>query len=116
MEFPTGHGDGYLDVRSDDENAYALRVVGNSMHPRIKSGELVLIEPNHPYLNGDEVLVKTKDGTCMIKEFIYLRDGQYRFDSVNSEYPPVFLDENEVIKVHYVAGIIKSSKYLDLPY
>ncbi|HHO8155178.1 TPA: helix-turn-helix transcriptional regulator [Pseudomonas aeruginosa] len=116
MEFPTGHGDGYLDVRSDDENAYALRVVGNSMHPRIKSGELVLIEPNHPFLNGDEVLVKTRDGKCMIKEFIYLRDGQYRFDSVNSEYPPVFLDESEVEKIHYVAGIIKSSKYLDLPH
>ncbi|WP_314407391.1 S24 family peptidase [Pseudomonas kuykendallii] len=114
MEYPTGHGDGYLDIHSDDKNAYALRVVGNSMHPRIKNGEFVLVEPNHPYLHGDEVLVRTHDGKSMIKEFIYHRDGQYRFDSVNDGYPPVFLEESLVSKIHFVAGILKSSRYIDL--
>lgn len=114
LDYPTGHGDGYIDIFSDDPNAYGLKVVGSSMHPRIKSGEFVLIEPNHPYQAGDEVLVKTKDGMAMVKEFIYFRDGQYRFDSISDGYPPVFLDEQAVEKIHYVAAILKSSKYIDI--
>lgn len=111
MDYPAGHGDGFLEIPSDDESAYALRVVGSSMHPRIKNGEYVLIEPGHQYLPGDEVLVRTKDGRAMVKEFIYAREGQHRFDSISDGYPPVFLDDEDVMAVHYVAGILKASKY-----
>lgn len=114
MDYPAGHGDGYIDITSDDPNAYGLKVVGSSMHPRIKNGEFVLIEPNHPYQSGDEVLVKTKDGRAMVKEFIYRRDGQFRFDSISDGYPPIFLDEQSVEKIHYVSAILKSSKYIDI--
>ncbi|OLU23329.1 peptidase S24 [Pseudomonas sp. PA15(2017)] len=115
MDYPAGHGDGYLNVNSDDKNAYGLRVVGSSMHPRIKDGEYVLIEPNHAYLNGDEVLVQTLDGQSMIKEFIYHRDGQYRFDSVNSGFPPLIIDQTKISKIHYVAGILKASRHIPEP-
>lgn len=114
MDYPAGHGDGYIDISSSDENAYGLKVVGSSMHPRIKNGEFVLIEPNHPYQTGDEVLVKTKDGRAMVKEFIYLRDGQYRLDSISDGYPPIFIDADQVEKIHYVAAILKSSKHIDI--
>jgi phage repressor protein C with HTH and peptisase S24 domain len=107
--FPTGHGDEYLDINTKDKNAYGLRVVGSSMMPRIRSGEYVLIEPGHPYHAGDEVMVKTADGRAMIKEFIYHRDGHYRFDSVNSNHPPIIIEESQVDKIHYVAAILKSS-------
>lgn len=111
LDFPVGHGDGYLHIYSDDPNAYGLRVIGDSMHPRIKSGEYVLIEPNKIYITGDEVMVQTHDGRSMIKEFIYLRDGVYRFDSVNQDHSPLHLDQNEVSKVHLVGGILKSSRF-----
>lgn len=111
LDFPVGHGDGYLHIYSDDPNAYGLRVIGDSMHPRIKSGEYVLIEPNKIYITGDEVMVQTHDGRSMIKEFIYLRDGVYRFDSVNQDHSPLHLNQNEVSKVHLVGGILKSSRF-----
>ncbi|WLH08305.1 XRE family transcriptional regulator [Pseudomonas lurida] len=111
LDFPTGHGDGYLHIYSDDPNAYGLRVMGDSMHPRIKNGEYVLIEPNKNYVTGDEVMVQTFDGRSMIKEFIYLRDGIFRFDSVNRDHSPLHLDQNEVSKVHLVGGILKSSRF-----
>ncbi len=114
LDYPPGHGDGYIDIVSSDPDAYGLKMVGSSMHPRIKSGEFVLIEPNHRYQTGDEVLVKTTDGRAMVKEFIYFRDGQYRFDSISDGYPPIFLDEHLVEKVHYVAAILKASKYIDI--
>lgn len=111
LDFPVGHGDGYLYIYSDDPNAYGLRVIGDSMHPRIKSGEYVLIEPNKAFVTGDEVMVQTYDGRSMIKEFIYLRDGVYRFDSVNQDHSPIHLDQNDVSKVHLVGGILKSSRF-----
>lgn len=111
LDFPVGHGDGYLHIHSDDPNAYGLRVIGDSMHPRIKSGEYVLIEPNKMYITGDEVMVQTQDGRSMIKEFIYLRDGVYRFDSVNQDHSPLHLDQHDVSKVHLVGGILKSSRF-----
>lgn len=111
LDFPVGHGDGYLHIYSDDPNAYGLRVIGDSMHPRIKSGEYVLIEPNKVFITGDEVMVQTQDGRSMIKEFIYLRDGVYRFDSVNQDHSPLHLDQNDVSKVHLVGGILKSSRF-----
>lgn len=114
LDYPAGHGDGYIDIVSSDPNAYGLKVVGNSMHPRIKNGEFVLIEPNHPYRTGDEVLIRTTDGRSMVKEFIYHRDGQYRLDSISDGYPPLFLDEQLIENIHYVAAILKPSKYMDI--
>ena len=112
LDFPPGHGDGYLNIHSDDPDAYGLKVTGDSMLPRIKNGEYVLIEPNKSYFSGDEVMVRTVAGRTMIKEFIYLRDGMYRLDSVNAEHMPIHIAESEVLDIHLVGGILKSSRFL----
>ncbi|QWE81231.1 S24 family peptidase [Pseudomonas donghuensis] len=113
LEFPSEQGEGYIDIVSPDASAYSLKVVGNSLHPRIKNGEYVLIEPGCPYRTGDEVLVTTVDGKAMVKEYIYHREGQYRFDSISDGSPPTFLDERFVAKIHFLAAILKASKHLD---
>lgn len=112
LDFPVGHGDGYLNIHSDDPEAYGLKVTGDSMLPRIKNGEFVLIEPNKSFYSGDEVMVRTSAGRTMIKEFIYLRDGMYRLDSVNAEHPPIHIAESDVMEIHLVGGILKSSRFL----
>jgi len=111
LEHPVGSGDGYLDIPSNDRNAYAVRVMGDSMHPRIRSGEFVICEPNHPYGPGDEVLVKTTDGRSMVKEFLYQRDGQLVLNSVNDGHARLSLPEDHVEKIHYVAAIVKSARW-----
>ncbi|MCP1518722.1 phage repressor protein C with HTH and peptisase S24 domain [Pseudomonas migulae] len=112
LDFPPGHGDGYLNIHSDDPDAYGLKVTGDSMLPRIKNGEFVLIEPNKNYYSGDEVMVRTASGRTMIKEFIYLRDGMYRLDSVNAEHAPIHIAESDIMEIHLVGGILKSSRFL----
>ncbi|MBC3436081.1 helix-turn-helix transcriptional regulator [Pseudomonas sp. BW16M2] len=112
LDFPAGHGDGYLNIHSDDPKAYGLKVTGDSMHPRIKNGEYVLVEPSKAYFSGDEVMVRTTNGRTMIKEFIYLRDGMYRFDSVNAEHAPIHIAEDEIEHIHLVGGILKSSRFM----
>ena len=114
LDFPVGHGDGYIQIYSGDPNAYALKVVGDSMQPRIRSGEFVLIEPNRGFVSGDEVLVKTVDGRSMIKVFMYRRDGEYRLLSVNDAHPPTTLREAEIEIIHPVGAILKGSRYIEL--
>lgn len=82
------------------------------MHPRIKNGEYVLVEPSKRFHTGDEVLVRTTNGRTMIKEYIYLRDGMYRFDSVNADHAPIHVAEDEIEHIHLVGGILKSSRFM----
>lgn len=111
--YPPGFGDGCLRIQSDDPDAYGLRVYGDSMSPRIKHGEFVVIEPNQPPVRYEEVLVKTVDGRKMIKVFAGYTEGYYRFDSVNEDHKPIHLAAEEVEAIHYVAGILKKSRYFE---
>lgn len=114
MGYPPGGGDGYLKIYSDDPDAYALRVVGSSMEPRIRSGEFVLVEPGNGYVAGDEVLIKTTDGQSMIKVFMYHRDGEVRLLSVNDAHPPLTVPEASITKIHPVGAIVKASRLVEL--
>ncbi|MEY0630017.1 XRE family transcriptional regulator, partial [Providencia rettgeri] len=66
---------GWLKIYSDDKDAYGLKVKGDSMWPRIQSGEYVVVEPNTSVRSGDEVFVRTFEGHNMIKIFNKTRDG-----------------------------------------
>jgi phage repressor protein C with HTH and peptisase S24 domain len=111
LEYPTGYGDGHVIYPSKDRNAYALRVKGDSMRPRIKPGEFVVIEPNSTVTPGDEVLVKTKDGRQMIKVLASRRRGQIELSSVNNDYQPLTFEESEIESISLVAGIVTSTLY-----
>lgn len=104
---------GWLKIYSDDKDAYGLKVKGDSMWPRIQSGEYVVVEPNTSVRSGDEVFVRTVDGHNMIKVFNKTRDGDYQFTSINNAHKPITLDPSQVDKMHYVAAIVKPTKYID---
>ena len=109
LSYPVGHGDGYLNWPTKDGNAYAVRCKGESMKPRIRHGEFAVLEPNHPYVAGDEVLVKDVDGRVMIKQLAYIRDGMVHLDSVNESFQRISIEEEKVFASHYVAGIAKAA-------
>ncbi|ELY3856770.1 helix-turn-helix transcriptional regulator [Providencia rettgeri] len=104
---------GWLKIYSDDKDAYGLKVKGDSMWPRIQSGEYVVVEPNTSVRSGDEVFVRTVDGHNMIKVFNKTRDGDYQFTSINNAHKPITLEPSQVDKMHYVAAIVKPTKYID---
>lgn len=111
LEYPVGHGDGWVDWPSRDPNAYAVRCKGDSMKPRIKHGEFVVVEPNRAVVAGDEVLVKSKDGRVMVKQLAYIREGLVYLDSVNEAYPRFSIAQDEIELLHYVAGIARSAQW-----
>lgn len=114
LEYPVGEGDGYIWWPSRDEDVYALKCQGDSMTPRIKHGEYVIIEPNHEIKNGDEVLVVTDEDQVMVKIYAYEQGGRLTLYSVNENHEPINLYQENIRKMHYMAGIAKESLVLDL--
>ncbi len=110
-QYPVGFGDGYVSWPSTDPDAFAIKCAGDSMKPRIKDGEYVIVEPNHQYFPGDEVLVISKQEEVMVKIFLYERGNEIMIMSVNEEHPPIRFNINEIEHIYYVAGIAKPSLY-----
>jgi phage repressor protein C with HTH and peptisase S24 domain len=51
-----------------DENAYALKIAGDSMEPTFRDGTIIIVSPAATVRRGDRVVVKTRDGEVMVKE------------------------------------------------
>ncbi len=75
-DFPTGQGFEFVDCPSDvsDENAFALKIAGNSMEPVIPDGSTVIIAPNLAPREGKPVVVKRENGEVTCK--VYQRRGE----------------------------------------
>lgn len=106
LEHAPGHGDGAITYPARDTQSYAVRVRGDSMRPRIKAGEFIVAEPNHECQPGDDVVVVLRDGQRMVKELLYVRDGEATFGSINNGHPNITVPVADIEKMHYVAAII----------
>lgn len=106
LGYPAGHGDSYLDVPSKDKNAYALRVRGSSMAPRIYEGEVVLVEPNHQCIPGDEVVVRLRNTETMVKIFISDRGGDITLASIGTD-ERIVVPRDELRFMHFVCGVFR---------
>jgi phage repressor protein C with HTH and peptisase S24 domain len=109
--YPVGIGEGYVEFFSRDPGAYALRVQGDSMSPTIRSGWFVIVEPNSEHLPGSYVVICTKNERCMVKEFLFERNGDFAFASVNDSYGRMTLRQDEIEKIHSVSAIITPQKF-----
>ena len=105
-DYPVGEGSHFVPSYSQDKNAYALRVRGDSMRPRIKSGEFVVVEPNIAAQPGDDVVVKLTDGRALVKELQWVRDGDASFGSINNGIPPMTIPLSEIDKIHRISAIV----------
>lgn len=56
-------------------DAFGVRVAGESMYPRLFSGETVIAERNVPPVRNREVVVELTDGTGLVKEYRGQKDG-----------------------------------------
>jgi len=106
----TGAGDGHIEIQTRDPNAYCLRVRGMSMHPAIRDGWYVLIEPNGITREGEYVLLKLNDGRKMVKEFLFRRGDAVQVMSVNGE-ERFSVDYAELHDMQPVGAVVSPSKW-----
>lgn len=85
---PPGNGDEWISTTARvGPNAFALRVRGDSMEPKIPDGAIVIIDPARAWAHGSIVLAKrTADQQATLKQLWY--DGaEPKLRPLNERYP-----------------------------
>ena len=105
--------EGWVETYSRDEDAYALRLKGDSMAPAIRNGWIAVCEPNHRLVPGEYVMVTTTDGQSMVKELLFENEESVSLMSVNAAYGERrSIAWADIEKIHYVGNILAPSKVL----
>ena len=105
--------EGWVETYSRDEDAYALRLKGDSMAPAIRNGWIAVCEPNHRLVPGEYVMVTTIDGQSMVKELLFENEESVSLMSVNAAYGERrSIAWADIEKIHYVGTILAPSKIL----
>lgn len=95
---------------------WAITVRGESMYPRVNSGDIVIFDPHTAewIRNGEMYVVVTRDNHSMIKRVTELpptEDGsrRFRFISENPDqtlYAPIEIDAQNIIAIYPVRGFL----------
>lgn len=98
------HGDRYVEVVTNDLRAYALRVAGDTMSPRLMEGEWVVMEPSVQASPGDDVLVKTRDGAVMLGQLVCWHNENLILGSISVAFKRTTRHRSDVDYVHVVGA------------
>lgn len=109
LEYPVGQGDGFFEHPTADPDAYVLKVKGDSMHPAIRSGWYVLVEPHGTIQQGEYVLVKLTDGRSTVKELLWHKNGEYGLLATAND-ARLTVSEAEVEGIYPIAAVLPPSK------
>ena len=90
---------------------FGLRIKGNSMYPKLESGDIVIVKKQSVADNGDVVIamVNGDDATCKR----YKRtDAGIMLTSDNSEYSPMFYTNEQIqsLPVNIIGKVVESRK------
>lgn len=110
LEYPVGIADDYIrcpDVH--DANAFAVRVVGDSMEPKFHEGDIVVFSPAVEVRNGDDCFVRfSSPHETTFKRVFFQDDNQVRLQPRNENYPPLIVDGKRINGLY--RAIIRSER------
>ena len=94
-------------LSGEDEYAY-LKVVGDSMYPEFKAGDLVLVKCQPTVESGSYAIVMVDDELGVVKRVIYGNEF-IELQSVNPMYPPRRFEGEDVSRIR-IFGAVKGMK------
>lgn len=88
LDYPPSVADEYVRCPDmHDPQAFAARVVGDSMEPAYHEGDIVVFSPNSSARNGDDCFVRFDDDGTTFKRFYQDSEQTIRLQPLNSKYP-----------------------------
>ncbi len=104
LDYPVGVADDYVRCPDlHDPNAFAVRVVGDSMEPKFCEGDIVVFSPAAEVHNGDDCFVRFKmPHETTFKRIFFENDNTIRLQPRNERYSPF------IIKGKRVNGIYRA--------
>lgn len=98
LDYPAGIADDYVrcpDV--NDPNCFAVRVVGDSMEPKFREGDIVIFSPAAEVHSGDDCFIRfIMPHETAFKRVFFEQDNKLRLQPRNEKYPPVIVDGKRV--------------------
>ncbi len=110
LDYPAGIADDYVRCPDlHDTNAFAVRVVGDSMEPRYREGDIVVFSPAAEVHNGDDCFIRfSMPHETTFKRVFFESDDKVRLQPRNEKYPPIIVDGKRVDGLY--RAIIKYEK------
>ena len=106
--FPVGGGWDEVEVPGvADENAYALRITGDSMEPVYRDGDIIVVAPNVMTRVGDRVVVRLKNGEVLAKELRRRTENEITLRSFNPDHDERVVPLQDVV---WMARIVWASQ------
>ena len=92
---PAGISDTYLSKPHGlkDQNAFGIRIEGDSMRPAFKRGHMVIVSPNMECQNGDVVVADLKKNGKILGE-IHRKNGEITLKKYNAD--DIIIPEKEL--------------------
>lgn len=104
--YPAGMAESWEDCPYDhSERSVCLRVVGDSMSPEYREGELILVDPAIEAGHGDDVIARTPDGKATFKRLQITPDGKFLI-ALNPAYPERVIKAPEDTQI---CGVVTAS-------
>ena len=98
MGYPVGFADDYVrcpDIH--DPNAFAVRVVGDSMQPKFAEGDVVIFSPSADVQNGDDCFVRlTMPHETTFKRVFFTDKKEIRLQPRNEMHAPIIIEGSRV--------------------
>jgi repressor LexA len=97
MDYPPSVADEYVRCPNiDDPQAFAARVVGDSMEPDYRQGDIVVFAPNTPAESGQDCFVRLDTGETTFKRVFQDDPSVLRLQPLNDKYPADIVPRREV--------------------
>lgn len=106
---------GSIAVLTHDPNAFALLVRDSGLHPSIKDGWVLLVEPGAKPQVGDYIIITVQGGYKILREFIGWRGNELVSQSVNLDHGLLSFYKENIAQIHVITGIYPPSSKLDTP-
>jgi phage repressor protein C with HTH and peptisase S24 domain/transcriptional regulator with XRE-family HTH domain len=102
LGYPVGVADEYVYCPGvDDPNAFAIRVCGDSMEPRYREGDILIISPAVAVHSGDDCFVRiegTEEST--LKRVFFDEEDTVRLQPLNERYPPQVFPRSQLAALY----------------
>ena len=97
LDYPPSVADEYVQCPdTSDPQAFAARVVGDSMEPAYHEGDIVVFAPNTPAESGQDCFVRLESGETTFKRVYQDDPARLRLQPLNAKYPGHIVPRREV--------------------
>jgi repressor LexA len=98
LGYPVGIADDYVRCPDlHDPNAFAVRVVGDSMIPAFSQGDIVVFSPAADVQNGDDCFIRfSQPHESTFKRIFFETEGKVRLQPRNETYAPQIVDGSRI--------------------